>query len=158
MLKIVLQRVKSADVAIEGKTVGSISCGYLLFVGIGKEDTMQDIEIMADKISKLRLFEDDTGKINLSLGDVKGELLIISNFTLYADCKKRRPSFTHAAPPNTAKELYDYFCKYISGCEGVSKVETGVFGADMKVSSVNDGPVTIILDSNEYIGKGVNKC
>ncbi len=146
-MKIVLQRVLSADVSVDEKIIGSIDKGYVLFVGIGKNDTIQTIENMADKIPKLRLFEDENDKINLSLSDVKGELLIISNFTLYADCKKRRPSFTNACPPDLANDLYNHFCDYILKCDGVGKVEKGIFGAYMKVTSVNDGPVNIILEN-----------
>lgn len=145
-MKIVLQRVLSANVTVYEKVVGSINRGYVLFVGIGIEDTVQTIEKMAEKIPKLRLFEDENDKINLSLSDVNGELLIISNFTLYADCKKRRPSFTHACPPDLANNLYNHFCDFISKCGSVNKVEKGVFGADMKVTVVNDGPVNIILE------------
>ncbi len=146
ILRTVLQRVLSAEVAVDEKTVGSINKGYVLFVGIGKEDNFQTVENTASKISRLRLFEDENGKINLSLSDVGGELLVISNFTLYADCKKRRPSFSNACPPAEAKALYDHFCGFLTGLDGICRVEKGIFGADMRVTVVNDGPVNIILE------------
>lgn len=145
-MRLVIQRVTSATVCIDQKIKGAIDNGYVIFVGIGMEDTKADVERLAKKVLQLRIFEDDQGKTNLSIQDVSGELLIISQFTLYADCRKgNRPSFVQAAKPDLANELYEYF---IEKCrEKIPKVETGCFGADMKVSLVNDGPFTIVLDS-----------
>ena len=143
IIKIVLQRVSSASVAVDGEILGEIGRGYLVLLGVGSEDTEEDCRRLADKIINMRIFEDADGKINLSLGDVGGGLLIVSQFTLYADCRKRRPSFTSAAPPQMAERLYNYFTDY---CR--SKVETvrnGSFGAHMTVSLVNDGPFTVML-------------
>jgi len=144
-MKLVIQRVSEASVTVGGTVKGRIGKGFLVFVGVGREDD----EAVADKYIKkmigLRIFEDEQGKTNLSLQDVGGELLIVSQFTLYASCKKgNRPSFTDAGDPGRAEELYRYVvdrCK-----ESVSSVQTGEFGAEMKVSLVNDGPFTIILD------------
>lgn len=145
-MKIVLQRVTEASVTIDGKVTGSIGRGYMVLLGVGAEDTKEQAEKLADKMIKLRIHADGEGKTNLSLADVGGELLIISQFTLYADCRKgNRPSFVHAGPPEHARELYDYF---VSLCrERVKKVETGEFGAEMKVALVNDGPFTIVLEA-----------
>ncbi|MSS63217.1 D-aminoacyl-tRNA deacylase [Velocimicrobium porci] len=144
-MKIVIQRVTEASVSIEGKVKGRIGKGLLLLVGVGENDTKEIAEKFIDKITKMRIFEDENGKTNLSLQDVSGELLVISQFTLYADCKKgNRPSFINAAPPAMAEELYEYvlaLCRQKMGA-----VEHGEFGADMKVSLVNDGPFTIVLD------------
>lgn len=147
-MKVVLQRVAGASVKVEGETVGSINRGFLLLLGVSDTDTEQIADRMADKICKLRIFEDENGKTNLSLADVGGELLVISQFTLYADCKKgNRPSFIRAGAPDRANELYEYF---IGRCrQRVTKVEHGSFGADMKVELVNDGPFTLALDSAE---------
>ena len=147
-MKVVLQRVAGASVKVEGETVGSINRGFLLLLGVSDTDTEQTADRMADKICKLRIFEDENGKTNLSLADVGGELLVISQFTLYADCKKgNRPSFIRAGAPDRANELYEYF---IGRCrQRVTKVEHGSFGADMKVELVNDGPFTLALDSAE---------
>lgn len=144
-MKVVIQRVTKASVAIEGSNVASIKKGLLLLVGMGKEDTKELVNKFVDKIIKLRIFSDENGKTNLSIKDVSGELLIISQFTLYANCKKgNRPSFIEAANPDQAKELYQYF---IEVCKSqIDKVETGEFGADMEVELVNDGPFTIVLD------------
>ena len=143
-MKIVLQRVNHASVRVDGEIVGQIGKGYLLLFGVGKEDTEADLQKYVDKIVKLRLFSDENGKTNLSLKDVDGSLLIVSQFTLYADCRKgNRPSFTDAGDPATANELYE---KFISLCkEQVTSVEHGIFGADMKVELENDGPFTVIL-------------
>lgn len=149
-MRVVLQRVKTASVEIEEKVVGSIGKGYLLFVGVGKEDTKEMIEKYVEKIGKLRIFEDENGKTNLSIDEVNGEVLVISQFTLYADCRKgNRPGFTNAAGPEMAKELYEYF---LSVCEKrFAKTEHGEFGVDMKVSLLNDGPFTIILDDDTVL-------
>ncbi|HCL03461.1 MAG TPA: D-tyrosyl-tRNA(Tyr) deacylase [Lachnoclostridium phytofermentans] len=146
-MKLVIQRVREANVVVDEKVIGKISKGYVVLLGIGKEDTKETANFYINKLLKLRIFEDEQGKTNLSLADVSGELLIISQFTLYADASKgNRPSFINAAAPKEAEELYDYFvmkCKQL----GVT-VETGRFGADMKVSLVNDGPFTIVLDES----------
>lgn len=143
-MKAVIQRVNFASVSVDEKTVGKIDKGYLVLLGVGKEDDKAKCEKLADKIINLRIFEDENGKINLSLKDIGGELLIVSQFTLYADCKKRRPGFTDAAPPDIANELYEYF---VQVCKAqVEKVECGVFGAYMKVNLENDGPFTVCLD------------
>ena len=149
-MKIVIQRVLEASVKIDGNIHGQIGKGYLLFIGVSNEDTKQIADKMLEKIAKLRIFEDENGKTNLSIADVGGEVLAVSQFTLYADCKKgNRPSFIGAGKPDMAEELYLYMlekCRELFG-----KVECGQFGADMKVSLVNDGPFTIVLDSNEIL-------
>ncbi len=146
-MRAVLTRVKSASVAIEGKTVGKIGKGFLILLGVHVTDTEEIARKIADKICGLRIFEDPDGKMNINPTDAGAELLIVSQFTLYADCRKRRPGFTEAARPELAVPLYELV---ISECRSRGfKVETGEFGADMQVASVNDGPVTIILDSNE---------
>lgn len=150
-MKIVIQRVTTANVSVLNKlsnqpeVIGSIDKGYLVLLGIGHEDTKEDVERLVKKIVQLRIFEDENGKTNLSIQDVQGELLIVSQFTLYADCRKgNRPSFVNAAKPDLANELYEYF---IEKCkETIPKVESGSFGAEMKVSLVNDGPFTVILE------------
>lgn len=144
-MKIVLQRVLSASVEVDGKITGSIEKGYLVLLGIGNSDTKEDVERLAAKMINLRIFSDENDKINLSLSDVNGQLLIVSQFTLYADCRKgNRPNFIQAAKPDEACELYEYF---INICKNkVPVVQTGIFGADMKVSLVNDGPFTVILE------------
>ncbi len=144
-MKIVLQRVSSAVVKVDGKICGSIGMGYLVLLGIGNDDTEDDCRRLADKIINLRIFSDENDKINLSLGDVGGELLIVSQFTLYADCRKgNRPNFIQAGKPDKAERLYNYFVDY---CRSKGKhVGTGIFGADMKVELVNDGPFTVILE------------
>lgn len=146
-MKVVIQRVKEASVTVDNQIVGKIPQGFLLLVGISDEDTLEMVQKMAEKISKLRIFEDAQGKMNLALKDVDGQILSISQFTLYADCKKgNRPSFDGAGKPEHAKKLYLAFDEYLR--ELGFQVEEGIFGADMKVSLCNDGPVTIILDSN----------
>ena len=147
-MKIVIQRVKESSVSIDGQIKGSIQKGYMTLVGFCESDTKAIVDKMIDKMIGLRIFEDDQGKMNLSLTDVQGAILSISQFTLYADCRKgRRPGFTDAAKHDTAIPLYDYYNQKIQD-SGIH-VETGVFGADMKVSLINDGPVTILLDSKD---------
>lgn len=149
-MKIVLQRVLQASVEIEQKRVGEIGKGYLVLLGIEETDTKEIAEKMADKIQKLRIFEDENGKTNLSAEQVKGEILVVSQFTLCADCKKgNRPSFIGAARPEQAIPLYEYF---LSLCQTrFSRTACGEFGADMKISLVNDGPFTLVLDSKEIL-------
>lgn len=144
-MKLVIQRVKYAKVEVENEIVGKIGQGFLVLLGVGPEDTKETADYLVQKIIKLRVFEDENGKMNLALKDINGELLIVSQFTLYADCSGgNRPSFTLAAKPDKANELYEYF---ISKCEEENvKVDHGIFGADMKVELLNDGPVTIILE------------
>lgn len=147
-MKIVVQRVKESSVSIDGQMNGQIGKGFMVLVGFYASDTQEIVDKMVDKMIHLRVFEDQDGKMNLSLQDVNGSILSISQFTLYADCRKgRRPSFIDAAKPDIAIPLYEYFNKKIK--ELGIHIETGVFGADMKVSLINDGPVTIILDSSD---------
>ena len=152
-MRAVVQRVSGASVAVSGETVGKCGRGFLILLGVAKGDTEADADVLAAKLSKLRVFEDGNGKMNLSLSDIGGELLIISNFTLYADCRHgNRPDFLMAEAPAEANRLYEYFIdrmKTLSGCP----TETGVFGADMKVSIENDGPVTLVIDSPELMKK-----
>ena len=144
-MKLVVQRVKNAKVEVDEKTVGSINQGFLVLLGVTHTDTRSEADYLVKKLCNLRVFEDENGKMNLGLKDVGGELLIVSQFTLYADCTQgNRPSFTNAAKPDVANELYEYFCEKCR--EQNIKVEKGIFGADMKVSLLNDGPVTIILE------------
>jgi len=144
-MKIVLQRVSRAAVTVGGEIVGSIGAGYVALVGVGGGDDRAKVEKHVEKIRKLRLFADENDKTNLSITDVGGELLVISQFTLYADCRKgNRPSFTDASDPATAEAMYDYFMEYAS--DKFAKVAHGVFGADMSVELVNDGPFTVILE------------
>ena len=148
-MKAVIQRVTHAECVVDGNTVGAVEKGLLILLGAGLEDTEADCDKLADKISKLRIFSDENDKINLSIDDVGGDMLIISQFTLYADCRKgNRPSFTNAGKPDEASRLYDYFCE---ACRSRIKgrVETGEFGADMKISLLNDGPFTICLDTDD---------
>lgn len=148
-MKFVIQRVTSADVKVDGNVLGAIEKGFMVLIGISNEDTRDIADKMIDKMLKLRIFEDAEGKTNLSLSDVGGAVLLISQFTLYADCKKgNRPSFIYAGKPDMANELYEYIISKCKTYDGL-KVERGQFGADMKVSLVNDGPFTIILDSKE---------
>ena len=147
-MKIVVQRVKESSVTIDGMVHGQIEKGFMVLVGFCDGDNETIIDKMIDKMIHLRVFEDTNGKMNLSLDDVKGSILSISQFTLYANCKKgRRPSFIEAAKPEVAIPLYDYFNEKIRE-QGIH-LETGIFGADMKVSLINDGPITIVLDSEE---------
>lgn len=148
-MKFVIQRVSEAACRIDGKVSGEISRGFLVLIGISNEDTKEIADKMIKKLINMRIFDDENGKTNLDLASVDGELLLISQFTLYADCKRgNRPSFVNAGAPDMAESLYDYIVEDIKS-KVDSKVETGVFGADMKVSLVNDGPFTIILDSKE---------
>ncbi len=146
-MRIVLQRVKSASVSIEGSIVGEINQGFLLLVGVGPDDNKDDASYLARKIASMRIFSDENGKMNLSIDQVGGKILSVSQFTLFADTKKgNRPSFTGAASPEVAKQLYEEFNDILCKEYGLT-VETGEFGADMQVSLVNDGPVTILLDT-----------
>ena len=147
-MKFVIQRVLEASVKVDEKVIGQIEKGFVVLIGVGQDDTKDIADKMVKKLVGLRIFEDENGKTNLSLGDVDGQLLLISQFTLYANCKKGyRPSFTESGAPNLAEDLYEYI---IAQCrESISVVETGSFGADMKVSLINDGPFTIILDSQQ---------
>lgn len=144
-MKLVIQRVANAQVEVDKKIVGKINKGYLVLFGVKEGDTIDQADALAEKLCKLRIFEDENEKMNLSINDVEGELLIVSQFTLYANCEKgNRPSFVEAMKPKKANEMYEYF---IERCkEKVKKVERGIFGADMKVTLLNDGPVTIILE------------
>lgn len=147
-MKVVLQRVRKASVTVEGSVTGEIKKGFLLFIGVSHTDTEDIARKMADKISKLRIFEDGAGKTNLSLSDVSGDILAVSQFTLYADCKKgNRPSFTKAGGPEHANHMYEYMVEHLR--TNGHRVEKGIFGADMKVELLNDGPFTLVLDSDE---------
>lgn len=148
-MKAILQRVSNASVTVDSQLVSSIGCGFLILLGVEANDNEAEAVALAKKISGLRVFTDDNDKMNLALADVNGEVLVVSNFTLCADCKKgRRPNFERAARGEQANSLYEFFCKTLSDL-GVRKVSKGVFGADMKVELLNDGPVTIIIDSTE---------
>ena len=149
-MKFVIQRVTHAEVEVEQEIIGSIQNGYLVLIGIAEDDTEKIADKLIKKLLGLRIFADENGKTNLSLKDVKGSLLLVSQFTLYADCRKgNRPSFINAGNPQKANELYEYI---IEKCRGeVPDVQTGSFGADMKISLLNDGPFTIILDSKELM-------
>ena len=147
-MKFAIQRVSQAEVSIEENVVGSIQQGFVVLIGVSNSDTKEIADKMVKKLVNLRIFEDENGKTNLALADVGGELMLISQFTLYANCKKgNRPSFTDAGAPELANSLYEYI---VEGCKGlVPKVATGEFGAMMKISLVNDGPFTIVLNSEE---------
>ncbi len=148
-MKILLQRVTSASVTVEQKIVGQISQGLLLLVAASPTDNQQTIDKLTDKLTNLRIFNDPQGKFNLSLIDINGEALVVSQFTLYANAKKgRRPSFTAAAPPDHAKQIVDNFTQKLKDLK-IKNVQTGIFGANMQVALTNDGPVTIMLDSEE---------
>ncbi len=148
-MKAVLQRVTGCTVTVDEKITGSIESGFLILLGVEKDDAEKDAEKLARKIAGLRIFTDDNDKMNLSLADIGGGVLVVSNFTLCGSCRKgRRPSFDAAAAPSLAEPLYEYFCECMRE-NGVSKVEKGIFGADMKVSLLNDGPVTLIINSKE---------
>lgn len=147
-MKLVIQRVKNASVSVDNKIVGKINQGLLVSLGIKNSDTKKDVDYLVRKLINLRIFNDKNNKMNLSIQSVNGELLIISQFTLYGDCKKsgNRPSFSNAAKFDIASPLYEYF---VSECKKqISVVQTGIFGADMKVNLLNDGPVTILMDSD----------
>lgn len=147
-MRAVVQRVKEASVKVDQETIGEIKQGLLVYLGVTHEDDQSDLQYMTDKIPNLRIFEDENEKMNRSLLDVGGELLIISQFTLYGDARKgRRPSFIEAARPNVATPLYESLIENLRS-QGI-RVETGEFGADMKVASINDGPVTLLLDSTK---------
>ena len=144
-MRLVVQRVKNAKVEVEGKTVGAIEKGFLVLLGVTHNDTKETADYLVKKLCNLRIFEDENEKMNLALKDVNGKLLIVSQFTLYADCLGgNRPSFINAAKPEMANELYEYFCDKCK--ENGIEVQKGIFGADMQVSLLNDGPVTIILE------------
>ena len=147
-MKFVIQRVNNASVTIDEKIVGKINKGFLVFIGVSNDDTKEIADKMIKKLIGMRIFDDENGKTNLALADVDGELLLVSQFTLYANCKKgNRPSFINAGAPDMANEMYEYI---IAKCrEQVETVETGEFGADMKVELLNDGPFTILLDSDQ---------
>jgi len=149
-MRAVLQCVSHAEVTVEGKQVAAIGRGYVVLLGVTHGDGESDARYIADKIASLRLFEDEAGKINLGITDIGGEVLVVSQFTLYADCRKgRRPSFTDAAPPEVADRLYQRVAEMLR--EAGLPVQTGVFGAHMQVALVNDGPVTILLDSGKSV-------
>ena len=148
-MRVIVQRCSRAEVRIDGSSVGKIGQGFMLLVGITETDTTADADLLAKKIAQLRVFEDEAGKMNLAIRDVGGAILSISQFTLYADCRKgNRPSFIRAARPEQASPLYAYFNETLRTTYGLT-VETGRFGADMKVDFINDGPVTILLDTDE---------
>lgn len=147
-MRAVIQRVERASVTIAGDVVGKIGAGYLILLGVGHDDTRAEADKLWGKIFALRINDDEEGKTNLSLPDVGGEVLVVSQFTLFANCRKgRRPSFVEAAPPTQATELYEYFVDLVRA--DVGRVQTGCFGADMQVELVNDGPFTIVLDTDE---------
>ena len=147
-MKAVIQRVLESSVAVEGKVVGQSDKGYMILLGVVKGDTEKEAELLARKTAALRVFEDENGKMNKSILDIDGDILVISQFTLCADCKKgNRPSFTDSEEPENAKRLYEKYCEELSK-NGVKRVETGIFAADMKVSLINDGPVTICFDTD----------
>ena len=148
-MRLIIQRVKEAKVTVGDKCVGVIGSGYLILLGVGEQDTKEIVNRYVDKMLKMRIFADEDGKTNLSLQDVNGEVLVVSQFTLYADCRKgNRPSFIEAAGPQKANELYEYFLSCVKN--RIGKVEAGVFGGDMQVSLINDGPFTIVLDENLF--------
>lgn len=150
-MKFVVQRVSHASVTVEGELCGEIDKGFMVLIGVGQNDDKIIADKMVSKLINMRIFEDENGKTNLALKDVGGQLLLISQFTLYANCKKgNRPSFIEAGSPDKANALYEYI---IEKCkEEINVVEKGVFGAEMKVELLNDGPFTVILDSNEILG------
>lgn len=145
-MRVLIQRVRKASVTVAGEVIGAIDAGILVLIGIAHSDQRSDADWLAKKVAGLRIFEDDQGKMNLSLKDVNGGILVVSQFTLYGDCRKgRRPGFDAAALPAVAEPLYEYFVQAMKQ-EGISRVETGKFGADMLVSLENDGPVTFLID------------
>lgn len=147
-MRIIVQRVKRASVEVKDEVVGKIGSGLLVFLGVGSDDDESDLDYMVNKVLGLRIFQDEEDKMNLSLKDTGGELLVVSQFTLYGDVRKgKRPSFTASASPDMGEKFYE---KFVDKCrENEIKVETGIFGADMQVSLINDGPVTIMLDSKK---------
>jgi len=148
-LRAVIQRVTKASVSVDGSITGEITNGFLVLLGVHNDDTEKEAELLAGKIADMRIFTDENDKMNLSLKNIGGSVLVISNFTLYADCRHgRRPSFFESARPERAEPLYEYFCTQMYKA-GIENVQKGVFGADMKVSLLNDGPVTIILDTDD---------
>ena len=151
-MKLLVQRVTEGSVSVDGKTVGSIGKGLVVLFGAGRFDTDKDVVYLAEKCANLRIFEDAAGKMNLSLLDIGGEALVISQFTLYGDCRKgRRPGFSDAADPAEAEQFYEHFLAEIAKC-GVKNVQHGIFGADMKVKIFNDGPITFMLESRNGVG------
>lgn len=151
-MRAVLQRVTYGKVEVEGATVGEIGPGLLVLLGVAKGDSERDAEFLAARVAQLRIFNDGDGKMNLSVLDTGGSVLVVSQFTLYGDCRKgRRPSFDSAAPPKEARELYEHFVNSLR--QTALRVETGIFQADMKVSLLNDGPVTLIVESPSHSGQ-----
>lgn len=149
-MKAVIQRVTNASVTVEGEVVGKIGNGFLVLLGVMQDDTEKEMQLLAKKVSEIRIFTDENDKMNLSLSQIDGEVLVVSQFTLCADVSHgRRPSFTPSAPADKANNLYEQFCDELLRL-GVRKVEKGVFGADMKVELLNDGPVTIIMNTDEW--------
>lgn len=149
-MRAVVQRVANASVEVDGEVIGAIEKGLLVFLGVGEGDTQKDMQYIADKVRGLRIFSDENDKMNLSVEDTGGKILVISQFTLYGDCRKgKRPNFTASMEPVGAEKMYGEFVRYLRECGAT--VECGSFGADMKVSLLNDGPVTIILDSSKVI-------
>ncbi len=150
-MKLVVQRVKKANVVVDNKIIGEIDQGFMVLLGVAPTDTKEIADFLVQKLIHLRVFEDENGKMNLSIQDIEGELLIVSQFTLYANCNHgNRPSFTEAAKPDLANELYEYFIEQCKK-ENINKVATGEFGADMQVALQNDGPVTIILEKDTSV-------
>ena len=148
-MKAIIQRVSECTVTVDGKITGEIGNGFLILLGVEKDDDEKQADKLCDKIYGLRVFTDENDKMNLSLSDIDGSVLVVSNFTLCANCRKgRRPSFDVAARPEKAEPLYEYFCRRFQE-KGIQRVEKGIFGADMKVKLLNDGPVTLIIDSRE---------
>lgn len=149
-MRAVIQRVRYASVTIDGEVKSKIGEGFLILFGAGQGDTREDAQLLAKKTAGMRIFRDENDKMNLALADIGGSVIVVSQFTLYADCRKgNRPSFANAAPPAEANELYEYFVRLLREEYGIADVQTGEFGADMKVELLNNGPVTIILDSDE---------
>jgi D-tyrosyl-tRNA(Tyr) deacylase len=151
-MKLVIQRVSQASVVIDGGTVGTIRTGLVVFIGISRSDTLADADYLSDKVLGLRIFPDESGKMNRNIAEAGGSLLVVSQFTLYGDCRRgRRPSFDQAAPPEQARETYDYFVSTLR--RGPVPVETGVFQAMMEVHLVNEGPITILVESDGRVGR-----
>lgn len=150
-MRALIQRVAHASVTVEGELISKINSGLLILLGVSPQDSKAEADFLAEKCVNLRIFNDSNDKMNLSLLDVKGDALVVSQFTLYADCKKgRRPAFVNAAPPDYANELYEYFLQQVKS-KDIGSVGNGIFGADMKVDLLNDGPVTIMLDTDEIM-------